>query len=1085
MSLRIIYGKAGTGKSAYFLNEIKNNPNKKAFIITPEQFSYSMERRLLEVLENNVSINVEVLSFKRLADRISHEVGGANEIVLSQSAQAMIIYSILQKQKDNLRFLNKNKENIDLILKEITELKKHNITPNRIDENIENISDINLQGKLLEIQEIYKAYESNILNKYIDEDDVLTRMYKNISKSNIFDNAIVYIDEFSGFTMQEYSVLEEILKKAIQVNVCVCTDNLNENSIPEIDIFYNNKIFANRIIKLAKKLDIEIDNEIKLEENYRLKSEELLHLEQNIYNIKIEKYIQKVNNIEIALTNDEYSELEIVAKQIIKLVRENCWKYSDISIISNDISNINNIVKAVFNKFEIPFFIDEKIEVTENILIKYMLSIIEIFSNNWSQESVLNYIKSGFTDIKKEDIYMVENYCVKNGIRGNKWHKTPWLEFADLQKKIVTPLINLRKNLDKGKTAKDISKELYNFLNDNKIQEKINQKIDKFVEENELEIAREYKASYEILIDVLDEIVTFFDNENMSFDTYKELLKIGLKNKKAGKIPQFMDQVLIGDIDRTRTQKVKAIFIIGMNDGAFPSVNKNEGFFDDKDRDILKQNNLEIAKNTLENLYEDQFNTYKAFSIAEEKLYVSYNSTNKEGSSLRPSVLINKIKKIFPNLKEKSYIIEPNTEIINVNDSFEALMVELKKLANGEKIEDKWYDIYNWYNQNAKWKTKLQTNLKALDYTNVAEKINEENIKRIYGEVFKTSVSKMEQYKNCPFSFHLKYGLRLKNIEEYRMSPIDTGTFMHEVLDEFFDRVDNIDTITTQEIEDIVNEIIDSKLQLNKNQIFSSSPKFIVLTNKLKNTIMLSIKYIVYQMQNSDFKPMANELEFSKKIGNIELVGKVDRLDIAQDKYIRIIDYKSSEKNINLNQMMAGTQIQLLTYIDIMAEKKNKEPAGVLYFSLLEPIIKESKNLTDDEIEDRIRKSFKMKGLILADIQVIKMMDNKLESGSSSVVPVYIGKDEKISEKKSSVVTKEQFSDLQETIRKTITKISKEIMTGNIEIKPMYDVKTKTSTCKYCEFKNICRFNPEENEYQYLGTKTKEEILEEIRERKE
>lgn len=1083
MSLRIIYGRAGTGKSEFCLNEIKKNQNQKIYIITPEQFSYSMERRLLENSKNKVSLQAEVISFRRLANRIFTEVGGANDTILSKSGQAMIIYSILQQEKDNLKFLGKTKENIDLIIKELTELKKHNITTKKIEENMYQIGDINLQGKLQDIHKIYELYENRIENQYIDEDDILSKLSKKIPQSKMFDKAIVYIDEFAGFTMQEYSILREILQKAEQVNVTVCTDNLETDTLPETDIYFYNKLFINKVIKIAKEQNIEIEKEVQLTEKYRLKKEDLQHLEQNLYHLEPVKYSQKPENIEIKLTKNEYSEMENIGTKILTLVREKNWKYRDIAIITKDVSQNSNIVKAVFEKYNIPVFIDEKAEITENIVIKYILSILEMFANNWSQEAVLNYIKSGFLDLKKEEIYQVENYCIKMGIKGNKWYKNKWKDMENIQEKIMVPILKFKDNFQKEKTAKEISEKLYIFIEENKIQEKMNQKIEDLKEKNELEKAREYKESLAVLVNVLDEIVSFFGDEKISFEKYKEILKIGLKNKEIGKIPQFMDQVIIGDIDRTRTHKVKAIFITGMNDGNFPSVNKNEGYFNDNDREILKQNNLEIAKNTLENLYEDQFNIYKAFTIAEEKIYISYLSSNKEGTSLRPSILINKIKKIFPKLEEKSDVLERKIEIANVNATYENLIQKIRELAEGKEIEDIWYEIYTWYNTDEKWKEKMQRNLRALQYKNEAEKIDKEKIKEIYGKTIKTSVSKMEQYRKCPFSFHLKYGLNLKEIEEYKIKSMDTGSFMHEVIDEFFENVVNFKELEEKEIEKIVGEILEEKLHLDKNNIFTSSPKFIVLTRKLKNTIIQSIKYIVYQMKNSDFQILGNEVEFNKKMENLEIVGKVDRIDMAKDKYIRIIDFKSSEKNINFNEMMAGIQIQLITYMDILSKQTEKEPVGVLYFNLIEPIINESRNLSEEEIEEKIRKSFKMKGLILADVNIIKMMDKNLEKGSSDSIPVYLNKEGNISESKSSVITKEQFENLQKAIQKIIKDITKEILNGKIEIKPVYDIKNKKSVCEYCEYKNICRFDPNQNEYSYVGTKSKEEILEEIKER--
>lgn len=309
---------------------------------------------------------------------------------------------------------------------------------------------------------------------------------------------------------------------------------------------------------------------------------------------------------------------------------------------------------------------------------------------------------------------------------------------------------------------------------------------------------------------------------------------------------------------------------------------------------------------------------------------------------------------------------------------------------------------------------------------------------------------------------------------------------MHEVIDYFFEttRNNDIKSLTKEEIQKRVYEIIDEKLELKKNAIFTSTPKFIVLTNRLKKMITESIYYIVYQLQNSDFEVLGNEVEFNKKIDNIEITGKVDRIDIAKDengKFIRIIDYKSSSKDLDLNKMISGLQIQLLTYADIMSEQTNSEPVGMLYFNLIEPIISKNRNLSDEEIEEEIRKAFKMKGLILSDIKIIKMMDKNLNTGASKVIPVTLDKTGNIGSR-SSVLSKEEFTSLQKKIKSLIKQISDEILSGKIEIKPIYN--QKKTPCEYCPYKTICTFNPKENSYKYISNKTKEEIFEALNTKK-
>ena len=561
MGLRFIYGTAGTGKSEFCFNEIKNNmKNKeKIYIITPEQFSYSAEKKLLEEINTNASVNAEVISFNRIANRVFTEVGGANEVLISKSSKAMLIYSILEKEKKNLKFLNSSDDNIDIILKEITEFKKHNITTLNIEEENEKIENPELNQKLNEINLIYKIYEENIKNKFIDEEDILTKLAEKIPESKMFDNSIVYIDEFAGFTKQEYNIVEKILEKAKQINITICADNLGENTNKESDIFYFNKQFAKLLTDCGQNVDKKQEKSILLKNKYRFKNIELKHLEENIYNNSYNIFKNEPKNIKLFLASSPYTEIEKIAQEINKIVREEKYKYNEIAIITKNIENINNIAKAIFSKYNIPIFIDEKSEITENILIKYILSILEIYTTNWSTEAVFNYIKSDFLEINKNDIYKLEKYCQKMGINRNKWYKNNWKENENLRKIIVEPLLKLKQEIDKEKSAKNISENIYKYLIKNNIEEKINKKINKIKKE---EIKEEYKASLNILTDVLDEIVTFFKDEKITIQKYKEILKIGLKNKEFGKIPQNIDQVILGDIDRTRSHKVKAVFIL-------------------------------------------------------------------------------------------------------------------------------------------------------------------------------------------------------------------------------------------------------------------------------------------------------------------------------------------------------------------------------------------------------------------------------------------------------------------------------------------------------------------------------------------
>ena len=1107
MSLRIVYGRAGTGKSEFCFNEIANliGKEKKIYIITPEQFSFTAEKKLMDKLTSGATFDAEVITFSRMAYRVINEVGGVTNTGLTKSGRAMLVYSILNNQKNNLKFLSKSDDNIDICLNAISELKKHNITIEALKQEIQNTKNKYLQTKLNDITTIYENFEKQIAGKYIDDTDLLTILADKIEQTNMFKNSLIYIDEFAGFTAQEYEIIRLLIKIAKRVTITACVDNLNLNSNPDIDIFYSNKLTVSKIIELTQ----EKIEKVKLEKCYRFKKDELKHIEKNLYENQYNKYSKIPESVSIFLAQNQYSEIENIAKSIVKKIRDENYRYRDIAVITKNIDTYSSQIRAIFNQYDIPVFIDEKKTLSQSPLIQYVLALLDVISKNWTQEAIFNYIKSGFLNIDPNEIFKLENYCIKWGIKYNKWlkefkcidekEKQEIERLNEIRNQITKPLLELKQGIQKEKTAENITKKLYEFFISQGIELLLQEKIQKLQENGYIDISNEYKESYNILINLFDEIVEIFRDDKITFEKYTNILKIGLKNSGLGKIPQVADQVIVGDVDRSRSHKVKAIYVVGLNDGIFPSVNKDEGFLNDDDRNILKDDGIELAKGTIDKLYEDNFNIYKAFTTAEENLNLSYASTNTEGKTLRPSILIPKIKRIFPNIQETSDIITHKDEILTKTTTYEELIININRLKSGESIDKIWYSVYNYYKNNEIWNDRLQKNLEGLEYTNLPEKINQENIDKLYGNTLITSVSKLEKYRSCPFSYYLQYGLKLKEKEQLKVQSINTGTFMHETIDQFFEKIKEeeleLKEITEEQIKRIVEEIINENLKLNKNYIFTSTAKYKLLVLRLKRIVTKALKYIIETLTQSSFELLGTEVEFGKKgkykpiilnLENgkrVEIIGKIDRIDIGKnekEKYLRIIDYKSSIKNIDLNEVYAGLQIQLLTYMDAVCKEEDAQTAGVLYFSLLDQMIKSEKHMSEDEIEEKIKANFKMKGLILADIKVVKMHDNKLSSGASQLVPAYIDKSGNLS-KKTNGITKEQFIDLQKYIDKTIKQISKEILRGDIDLKPYY--KKGNTACKYCSYKAICGFKSGfcKNDYNYIGEESKEKILEKIR----
>ncbi len=552
MKLNIVYGRAGSGKTTYIFKKIKEliKEKNKIYIITPEQFSFTAEKKLLEELEEKASLNAEVLTFSRMAYRVINEVGN-NLNAIQSFGKSMLIYNILDDSKKELELLGKNLENVEVIGRSITEFKKHNITKEKLKEIEESIEDRYLKEKLHEMELVYSKFEENIEGKFLDEDDSLTYLANNIKNTTIFNDSIIFIDEFAGFTPQEYRVIEELLKCSKDLYVTICADNLDLDKNLDTDIFYTNKVTASRILKIAEANNIEIAKPVFLNKSYRFKSDELLHLEQNIYANIYKRFDKENKAIKLFLASNPYSEVEYVANKIIENVRDNGYRFKEIGIITKNIDTYSGLIKGIFSKYKIPVYIDEKKDLSQNILIKYIISLLDVFAKNWSYESVISYVKTKFCGISDEEIYKLENFCKKWGIKYSKWYKEEWnfgedektiKEMNKIREKVISPLVAFNRECYKNMTGEELSKAIYNFLIQNEIDKKLQEKA-KNLEKQNPDLASEYEASFNVVIKILDEIAKIFKDENLTFEKYVSFLKISFSENELGKLPAGFDEV--------------------------------------------------------------------------------------------------------------------------------------------------------------------------------------------------------------------------------------------------------------------------------------------------------------------------------------------------------------------------------------------------------------------------------------------------------------------------------------------------------------------------------------------------------------
>lgn len=1137
MSLRFIYGRAGSGKSHFCIKDIEKHINSggngSLVYLVPEQFSFQAEKNILNVIGEKSNLSVRVLSFKRMAFRVMNEAGGIARERMNSSGKCMLISYVLKEVTDDLTIFKGaagQKGFVKTISDSISEFKRYAVTPELLINTADKIEDnINLKNKLSDIGRIYGEFESLLHENYIDSDDDLTLLSQKLDDTDMFKDAEIWIDEFSSFTPQQYKIIEKLMRKAKRISITLNIDGTDKSSS---SIFRFTKAAEDRIIKIAADNNVKLDRPVTLYKRpfYRFSSsEELGFLEKNLYSFPYEKYAKRTKNIKLLRAQNTYTEIENTARDIIKLCRDNGYRYKDIAVITRELDSYENIISAVFNEYEIPYFIDKKKDIEGNLIVVFLMSALEIITKNWSYESVFRYLKTGLTNIETDDIDILENYILAAGIKGKrkwldeeKWDYTPEALFREtkisedqhqlldkvniIRQSITEPLMCLQSSTKGRKTAEEICRGVFEFLEAAGAPEKVENLIEQFKKSEKQVLANEYSQIWNVIMELLDQTAEVMGETKITLEEFVQILQIGFAEQKMGLIPPTNDQVLVGSVERLRSHAVCALYIVGVNDGVFPSVSNDEGILSDLERDILKSKDVELAKNTKDAAFEEQFLVYTTLAIPSKYLRISYPMADYEGKSLRPSTIISRLKSIFSDITEESDLLFNETDEDRIEQvaakvpAFNQLVYVLRNRMDGNQDSLIWRDVYKWFSCFDEWRAKGQKIFSGTAYNNQASIVQKEKARKLYGDNMRINVSKLERYAECPFAYYVQYGLKAKDRKLFGLSYPDLGTFMHTVIDQFSEKV-KYDELLWEELDEewckkAVSEIVDKNVNISNNYILSSSPRYEYLTGRLKRVLTKTALVITNHIRKSSFRPVGYEVSFGESGGyppivvelsngeKVNLIGRIDRIDsLVKDgeTYIRIIDYKSGSKLFKLSEVYYGLQVQLLLYLDaiLMEEGSDMEkeplPGAVLYFKIDDPIVKTSKELSDEDLQKEIMKKFKMKGLLIDDPEIIKEMDKEMD-GNSLIIPARINKDGSLG--KAEAASVHQFQLLREHVKNIVIKQCENMLNGNISISPCKN--NDSVPCDFCLYSSICAFDTslENNNYSYVEDKKDEEVWE-------
>lgn len=1148
MSLQLILGGSGSGKTTFLYESIirasMGRREQLYFMIVPEQFTMQTQKDIVARHPNHGTMNIDIVSFQRLAYRVFEELAVENLQVLDDMGKSMVLRKVAANQRRKLVLFSGHLNQtgfVNQIKSMLSEFYQYGITPQVLREMATLAKTPLLRQKLEDFAVVFDGFRQYIEGHYITTEEVLDVLCRVIPESKIVRDSVIALDGYTGFTPVQYRLIELFMTHAKQVIVTITAD-------PAIPIykemgmqrlFYMSHQMACRLSKMAEEQNVKKLDDIWMKASPAPRfadSPELGWLEQNLFRYRKGHYPGKMGGgLELYQGTNPSGEIGIVVRRMQQLIKEEGFRYRDMAVVTGDLAGYGKEIAHQFEQNDIPYFMDDKKNLLNNPMVELIRAALEVVQRDFSYEAVFRYLRTGLVTRDQEMMDRLENYVLALGIRGHKRWSETWertyrgggslnlVELNAFRDQILAPLSAMRERFkEKDIHVAGMVQAVRELLQDCRIREKLAAYQEYFTGIGEHRLAKEYGQAFEMVAELLDRLERLLGEEQVSRKEFAEILDAGFVEVSVGVIPATVDRVVVGDITRTRLAHIKVLFFVGVNDGVVPMRKDGGSLLSDKEREFFGEHQMELAPTAREDSFQQRFYLYLMMTKPSQKLILSYAGVGADGKSRRVSYLIGEIRKMFPELPcqeagstggslsagaDGTCGAGESGAVYSVPEAYEMLVAGLRHFRDGDFTEPerlRFLELYRWFFSSDSCREDVKRLVDAAFYVYEKQGIGHAVARALYGTILSGSVTRLEQYAACAYGHFLKYGLELMDRQRYELAAADIGNLFHDSIDLCFQKVKEEGhdwrTITDEERVDLVRRSVEQVTADYGNTILNSSSRNAYLARRVEHITQRTVWALQQQIIRGDFVPAGFEVAFSaadnlealnislSKDEALRLRGRIDRMDVCEDGeqvYVKIIDYKSGGTSFDLVALYYGLQLQLVVYMDAVMELTRRQYPGrdVVPAGIF------YYNIADPMIQKNGQPDEEtIHGEILRKLKMNGLVNSELEAihhldntiVKESDIIPVVLKDEAVQESKSSVANGERFEKLRLHVRNKLRLAGQEILGGEIGVEP-YKSGLRTA-CDYCPYHAVCGFDKKTSGYEYRKLKSRktEEIWEEL-----